>query len=192
MISAILIHPSVDHGISPGAADFAGGTLTCHCTDKPVTLSVAAQTAHNHACGCTKCWKPDNALFSVVAVVARDKVTVLANSDKLKVVDEAATIRRHACTGCGVHLFGRIEDTQHAFFGLDFVHTELSKNSGWAAPGFAAFVSSLIEGGADPARQDAVRARLNEMGLPPYDCLSPVLMDMLSTQAAKASGVLRV
>ena len=190
MTPAVLIHPSIDHGVSPGAADFTGGTLTCHCIDMPVTISVAAQTAHNHACGCTKCWKPEGALFSVVAVVARDKVTVLVNGEKLKIVDEATTIQRHACTGCGVHMFGRIENQNHAFFGLDFVHTELSKNSGWAAPGFAAFVSSIIEGGADPAHQDAVRARLNELGLPPYDCLSPVLMDMLSTHAAKASGVL--
>ena len=126
----------------------------------------------------------------MVAVVARDKVTVLVNGDKLKIVDEAMIIQRQACTGCGVHVFGRVENQNHAFFGLDFVHTELSKNSGWAAPGFAAFVSSIIEGGADPAHQDAVRARLNELGLPPYDCLSPVLMDMLSTHAAKASGVL--
>ena len=190
MTSAVLIHPSIDDGFSPAADDFAGGTLTCHCVDMPVTVAVTAQTAHNHACGCTKCWKPEGALFSVLAVVARDKVEVLANGDKLKVVDASMTIQRHACTGCGVHLFGRIENKNHAFFGLDFVHTELSKNSGWAAPGFAAFVSSIIEGGAPPAHQDAVRARLNELGLPPYDCLSPVLMDMLSTHAAKASGML--
>ena len=191
MTFAVLIHPSLDHGVSPGAADFPGGTLTCHCIDRPVTISVAAQAAHNHVCGCTQCWKPEGALFSMIAVVARDEVAVLVNGDKLKVVDEAMTIQRQACTGCGVHLFGRIENQNHAVFGLDFVHTEWSKNSGWAAPGFAAFVSSILEGGADPAHQDGIRARLNELGLPPYDCLSPVLMDMLSIHAAGASGVLR-
>jgi S-(hydroxymethyl)glutathione synthase len=36
----------------------------------------------------------------------------------------------------------------------------------------------------------AVRARLNEIGLPPYDCLSPPLMDAISTHIAKAKGVL--
>ena len=102
----------------------------------------------------------------MVAVVARDKVTVLQNGDKLKVVDDTATIQRHACTGCGVHMIGRIENKKHAFYGLDFVHTELSKETGWAAPGFAAFISSIIEGGANPANQDAVRARLNALGLP--------------------------
>ena len=59
-------------------------------------MKVDAQSAHNHACGCTKCWKPAGALFSVVAVVPRDKLSVTANEDKLKVVDDKATIQRHA------------------------------------------------------------------------------------------------
>ena len=188
---AISIHPSVDHGIKQGSKDFAGGTLVCKCSSRPVKVSVKSQTAHNHACGCTKCWKPKGALFSVVAVVPRDKVTVVENGDKLKIVDPSATIQRYACKECGVHMFGRIENTKHAFYGLDFIHTELSPESGWSAPGFAAFVSSIIEGGADPKNMDAVRARLRELGLEPYDCLSPPLMDALATHAAKLSGVLK-
>ncbi len=35
-----------------------------------------------------------------------------------------------------------------------------------------------------------VRARLTELGLEPYDCLSPVLMDAIATHVAKASGKL--
>lgn len=189
-MSAIAIHPSVDHGIKPAAANFTGGTLVCKCGDKPVVVSVAAQTAHNHACGCTRCWKPAGALFSMVAVVARDKVTVTDSADKLKVVDEQATIQRHACTGCGVHMFGRIENKSHPFYGLDFIHTELSTQEGWAAPTFAAFVSSIIEAGADPANMGAVRAQLKTMGLEPYDALSPALMDAIATHTAKASGKL--
>jgi S-(hydroxymethyl)glutathione synthase len=45
-------------------------------------------------------------------------------------------------------MYGRIENTGHPFYGLDFVHTELSKEPGWAPPEFAAFVSSIIESGA--------------------------------------------
>ena len=191
MSSAVSIHPSVDQGIQPGADTFAGGTLACRCQQDPVTVKVDAQSAHNHACGCTKCWKPDGALFSVVAVVPRDKVSVTANADKLKIVDDKASIQRHACQGCGVHMFGRIENTQHPFYGLDFIHTELSPQSGWSAPGFAAFVSSIIESGADPANMGAVRARLKELGLEPYDCLSPPLMDFIATHLARASGVLK-
>jgi S-(hydroxymethyl)glutathione synthase len=187
----ISIHPSVDNGIKPAAKDFTGGTLVCRCAEKPVKVTVRAQSAHNHACGCTKCWKPKGALFSVVAVVPRDKVSVVENADKLAIVDPGAAIQRYACRGCGVHLYGRIENRTHPFYGLDFIHTELSPESGWSPPTFAAFVSSIIESGADPANQSAVRSRLRELGLEPYDCLSPQLMDVIATHMAKASGVLK-
>jgi S-(hydroxymethyl)glutathione synthase len=185
---AVSIHPGIDNGIKKGDPNFAGGTLTCKCGAVEVTLD--ANVAHNHACGCTKCWKPEGATFSIVAVVPRDKLRVTHGADKLKVVDPNATIRRHACSGCGVHMYGRIENDKHAFHGLDFVHVELSPQSGWQEPQFAAFVSSIIEGGADPNRMDKVRARLKELGLEPYDCLSPPLMDALATHAAKQAGVL--
>ena len=189
-MSAISIHPSVDNGIKAGAANFAGGTLTCKCKDKPVKVTIKAQSAHNHACGCSKCWKPDGSLFSVVAVVSRDSVSVTENEDKLKVVDPSATIQRHACKECGVHMFGRIENKNHPFYGLDFIHTELSSESGWSAPTFAAFVSSIIEQGFDPSRMGDVRSRLKELGLEPYDCLSPPLMDAIATHVGKAAGKL--
>ncbi len=190
-MAAISIHPSVDNGIRPTAKDFAGGTLVCKCAQNPVEVTVKSQSAHNHACGCTKCWKPKGALFSVVAVVPRDKLSVSKNAEKLAVVDTAATIQRHACKGCGVHLYGRVEKTGHPFHGLDFIHTELSPQTGWSAPEFAAFVSSIIEAGADPAQMGAVRARLRSLGLEPYDCLSPALMDYIATHLAKAAGVLK-
>ncbi len=190
-MSSISIHPLVDRGVTPGKADFAGGTLSCHCTQNPVSVRITGNVAHNHACGCTKCWKPKGAAFSIVAVVPRDKLTVAANADKLKVVDASAPIRRHACSQCGVHMYGRIENQAHPFHGLDFVHVELSKDAGWAAPEFAAFVSSIIEAGAaKPEQMGAVRARLKELRLEPYDSLSPALMDAIATHTAKAKGVL--
>ena len=184
------IHPSVDSGVKQGSSSFTGGTLVCKCADKPVKVTVTSQVAHNHACGCTKCWKPDGAKFSVVAVVPRESVTVAENGDKLKIVDDKATIQRHACTGCGVHMYGRIENKAHPFYGLDFIHPELFTETGAAAPEFAAFVSSIIETGVDPGKMDGVRSRLSELGLKPYDCLSPPLMDFIATHIAKASGVL--
>ena len=190
-MSAVSIHPSVDNGVAPGSANIAGGTLSCHCSKDPVTVTIKGNVAHNHACGCTRCWKPKGAKFSVVAVVSRDNLKVTANAGKLKVVDATATIQRHACSGCGVHMYGRIENQGHAFYGLDFVHVELSKDKGWAAPEFAAFVSSIIEAGAaTPAQMAGVRARLKELKLEPYDCLSPALMDAIATHTAKAKGVL--
>jgi S-(hydroxymethyl)glutathione synthase len=190
-MAAVSIHPSVDNGIAPTSKNFAGGVLVCQCTDRPVEVSVSAQSAYNHACGCTKCWKPEGATFAVIAVAPRDKVTVTKNGDKLAIVDPKATIQRYACKGCGVHMYGRIENKGHPFYGLDFIHTELSPQTGWAAPEFAAFVSSIIESGADPAQMGGVRSRLKALGLEPYDCLSPPLMDAIATHVAKASGALK-
>ena len=189
-MAKVNIHPSVDNGVKKGSPGFAGGTLTCQCAKDPVTVKIKGDVAHNHACGCTKCWKPKGAVFAVVGVVPRDNVSVTANGNKLKVVDDKATIQRHACTSCGAHLYGRIENKAHPFYGLDFVHVELSKDAGWKEPEFAAFVSSIIESGYKPEGMGAVRARLKELGLEPYDCLSPPLMDAIATHTAKAKGVL--
>ncbi len=189
---AVKIHPSVDIGVKAGTKGFAGGTLSCKCASNPVTVTLASDVAFNHACGCSKCWKPDGAAFSVVAVVGRDKLSVTANGNKLKIVDPGAVIQRYACNACGVHLYGRIEKKDHPFYGFDFVHVELSKDKGWAAPEFAAFVSSIIEtGAAKPDEMAGVRARLKELGLEPYDCLSPALMDAIATHTAKAKGTLK-
>ena len=191
MAQAISIHPQVDQGIKPAAAHFTGGTLLCHCSDKKVSIAIESQCAHNHVCGCTKCWKPAGALFSQVDFVSRDKVRNTAKGDKIAVLDHKGFIKRHACKDCGVHMYGRIENEKHPFFGFDFIHTELSSDPGWAPPEFAAFVSSIIESGTNPAEMGAIRARLKELKLEPYDCLSPALMDAIATHAAKASGVLK-
>lgn len=191
-MSTVSIHPAVDNGVTKGDANFKGGTLQCLCADGKVEVKIDSQVAHNHACGCTKCWKPKGAPFSIVGVVPRDKVSVTANESKLHIVDDKATIQRHACKDCGVHMYGRIENKDHPFYGLDFIHTELSPQRGWEEPRFAAFVSSIIEGGgARPEQMDGVRARLNELGLTPYDSLNPPLMDAISSHVAKRSGVLK-
>jgi S-(hydroxymethyl)glutathione synthase len=190
MSEAIKIHPVVDAGLKPAKADFAGGTLACLCTDNPVKVAITGQVAHDHVCGCSKCWKPNGATFSVVAVVSHENVRVLENGDKLRVVDPAALIQRHACTACGVHMYGPVEKSGHPFEGLDFIHPERLREEGWAPPTFAAFVSSIIEAGFPPDRMAEVRARLRELGLEPYDCLSPALMDYVATHIAKASGKL--
>ena len=188
---SVSIHPAVDHGFPPAGAGFSGGTLSCKCASHPVKVAIKSQTAHNHVCGCTKCWKPKGAQFAQIAVVSKDQVSVVENADKLQVIDASATIQRHACKECGVHMYGRIENTKHPFYGLDFVHTELSADKGWSPPEFAAFVSSIIESGADPKSMGDVRARLRELKLEPYDALSPALMDYIATHLAKQSGVLK-
>jgi S-(hydroxymethyl)glutathione synthase len=188
---SVNIHPAVDNGVKPGSASFSGGVLVCACTDKPVKVRAASQVLHNHACGCTKCWKPKGANFSIVAVVPTNTVTVLENGDKLTTVDASALIQRKACKSCGVHLYGPVERPNHPFTGLAFIHPERFTEAGAAPPTFAAFVSSIIESGVKPDQMPAVRARLKELGLEPYDCLSPGLMDYIATFVAKASGVLK-
>jgi S-(hydroxymethyl)glutathione synthase len=190
-MATISIHPAVDGGVKPGSPTFTGGTLRCHCASNPVEVQITSQCAHNHVCGCTKCWKPKGALFSQVAVVPREHVRVTQHSEKLKIVDPNALILRHACRDCGVHMHGPVERPNHPFTGLVFIHTELSKEQGWAPPEFAAFVSSIIEAGTKPAQMAQVRARLRELHLEPYDCLSPGLMDYIATFTAKATGVLK-
>ena len=185
---SVKIHPAVDSGLPTGNPKFAGGTLSCRCTTQPVKVVVRSSIAHNHVCGCTKCWKPQGATFSMVAVASSDNVSVTANGDKLAVVDPSALIQRYACKSCGTHMYGPVEKV-HAFQGLSFIHPELFAEPGAPPPEFAAFVSSIIEAGVDPGQMTAIRARLRELGLEPYDCLNPPLMDVLATFAAKQKGV---
>src|SRR3954452_21756691 len=190
MADAVHIHPSVDAGLKPGSASFNGGTLVCKCAEDPVKVRIEGNIAYNHACGCTKCWKPEGTAFSIVAVVPRDKLHVTENENKLQIVDSTAAIQRYGCKGCGGHMYGRIDNKVQPFYGSDFVHPELFQESGWPPPEFSAFVSSIIESGVRPERMAGIRARLKELGLEPYDCLSPPLMDAISTHVAKARGVL--
>lgn len=181
------LHPLLDNGLTKGKSDFAGGKLRCHCSSNPVEVTLSGNVLHNHACGCSKCWKPEGSIFSVIAVIPKDQLKVTSNESKLEIVDESAAIQRHACRDCGVHLYGRIEK-EHPFKGLDFVHVELSDEKGWQEPQFAAFVSSIIEQGFDPARIGDVRAQLKSIGLETYDALSPPLMDAIATWTAQQSG----
>ncbi|KAI5459297.1 putative glutathione-dependent formaldehyde-activating enzyme [Mariannaea sp. PMI_226] len=181
------LHPSINSGFKKGSDSFSGGVLRCKCQSNPVEVTLKGNVVHNHACGCSKCWKPEGALFSVIAVIPRDNVSVTANGDKLHIVDESAVIQRNACSSCGVHMFGRIEK-DHAFKGLDFVHVELSDKEGWQEPQFAAFVSSIIEQGFSPDSMAGVRSQFKSIGLETYDALSPPLMDALATYTAQKAA----
>jgi S-(hydroxymethyl)glutathione synthase len=184
------LHPLIDNGITKGTKNFPGGKLHCHCSSNKVEVTLSSDVLHNHACGCSQCYKPRGSLFAIIAVIPVSNVSVTANGDKLHILDPNATILRHACKECGVHLYGRIEK-DHAFKGLDFVHVELSDEKGWQEPQFAAFVSSIIEQGFDPKGMDEIRGKFHSLGLETYDALSPPLMDALATFAAKKSGKLQ-
>lgn len=186
-MAQVSLHPAIDNGLTKGSPSFSGGTLYCKCPTDKVAVQITGNVAHNHACGCSKCWKPAGALFSVVGVVPVANLKVTAHPEKLKVVDPSAVILRHACKDCGVHMYGRIEK-EHPFKGLDFVHAELSNETGWQEPQFAAFVSSIIEQGFDPSGMDGVRAKFKSVGLATYDCLAPGLMDAIASYTAQKAG----
>ena len=76
----------------PDAKSSPAARLVCKCAEQPVKVSVDSQSAYNHVCGCTKCWKPQGAMFSMVAVVPRDKLSVVENGDKL----QSSTARRRS------------------------------------------------------------------------------------------------
>lgn len=82
-------------------------------------------------------------------------------------------------------------EKEHAFKGLSFIHPELFDKTDWPAPGFAAFVSSIIESGVDPSEMAGVRSQLKKVGLEPYDSLNQPLMDAIATWSAKKSGKLK-
>ncbi len=179
------LHPAINNGLRAGESNFDGATLKCHCDSDQVEVAIEGNVLFNHACGCSKCWKPEGALFSVVGVVPRDKLKVTAHEEKLEIVDKSAVIQRHACKKCGVHLYGRIEDKQHAFYGFDFIHAELFDRQGAAAPEFAAFVSSIIEQGFPVDDMGKIRGRFRDLELATYDVLAPQLMDMIAANNYK-------
>lgn len=177
------LHPVVDNEIKPAADNFAGGTLRCKCDDEPVEIQVTAQALHSYLSGSNDDWKPEGALFSFVSMVPAENVTITANESKLELVESSDPIKRYACKHCGVPMRACIEDKEHAFYGLDYIHTELSSNEGWAPPTFAAYVSDVVRSGTKPQLMTGVRKRLSALGLAPYDALSPDMMDQIAAHS---------
>ncbi len=182
---SIFIHPNIDNGINPTDKNFKGGTLQCKCDKDKVTIAISKQCSNTHVCGCSKCWKPKGVLFAQISTIPKANLKIIANNTKLHILDKTTAIQRYFCQHCGVHMYGRIENKEHPFFGLDFIHTELSTDKGWEAPTFAAFVSSIIETGTDPKDMKNIRQQLKNLGLTPYDCLSPELMDAIAISVYK-------
>ena len=124
-------------------------------------------TSHPHVCGCSHCWKPEGAIFALIAVV-----------------DATKAIERHACRDCGTHRVGRVSDADQPFYGLDFFPPELA-TAACPTPEFAGFVSSIIESGTSPTRMAAIRRTLAALGIPAYDAFSPELMDLIAWHGVK-------
>lgn len=180
----IAIHPAVDGADLDAAPPAPVAHLRCQCTHEPVEIAISAPAKHTHLCGCSQCWKPEGALFALIAVVPHDCATIFAGERKLHIVAPEAAIQRYACRDCGAHMIGKVSDPDHHFFGLAFIHPELS-GAAPQEPEFAGFVSSIIEAGASPTRMHAVRNTLQAHGIPAYDAFSPELMDVIAWHKVK-------
>ncbi|WP_245464077.1 GFA family protein [Rhizobium sp. NXC24] len=148
-------------------------------------MELSEPISHNHLCGCFKCWKPKGASFAQIAIAPAGSVREKANASKLECVDASQKIERYRCKICGTYMVGSVSDRDHHFYGLDFVHPELAANGEQPAVEFAAFVSSLVEGGTSPSSTNSIRSRLSELGIPAYDAFSPELMDMIALHKVK-------
>jgi hypothetical protein len=80
-----------------------------------IRVSAPDPIRHNHLCGCSKCRKLAGVQFARPAVVSSDGLEIAANGDKLKVVDDCQSIRRHACKDCGAHLYGDVPNPDRHF-----------------------------------------------------------------------------
>jgi S-(hydroxymethyl)glutathione synthase len=176
------LHPSV---AAPDAPPTTSATLRCLCPSEQVEVTLSEAVQHNHLCGCSKCWKPEGALLAQTAVVAADAAAISAHGEKLVPVDLTSAIRRHACKDCGAHLIGTVEAPDHHFYGITFVHPELSTTRIAGRPEFAGFVSSIIESGTNASSMEAVRSELTAAGIDPYDAFSPEIMDIIAFHRVK-------
>lgn len=184
-----VLHPAV--GRDASASPDGVFTARCKCSSEPVEIAVEQAVAHNHLCGCSKCWKPAGALFAQIAVVPAGCTSIVAQRDKLEAVDATQKIERHRCGACGTHMVGKVSDPDHHFYGLEFVHPELATDGHRPKIEFAAFVSSLVETGTPATGMASVRGALARAAIPAYDTFSPELMDIIAwhkVKLAKAAG----
>jgi hypothetical protein len=49
----------------------------------------------------------------------KNRAALMPAREQVEVVEANAAIRRYACKDCAVHMYGRIENTKHWFYGFD-------------------------------------------------------------------------
>lgn len=184
----VFIHTAVER--LQAARDVHGSPITirCSCASDPIEVVIGQPLAHNHLCGCSKCWKPDGALMSQVAIAPADAVSIIRGEEKLRAAEENQSITRMACMACGVHMVGKVDNPDHHFYGLTFVHPELAVDDAVRPIEFAGFLSSLVEQGLQPSLMHAVRDELNKASISTYDSFSPEIMDLIAWHKLKVKS----
>ncbi len=185
------IHPALN-ATSNGEARAETGknvSLKCACSTDQVMVEISAPIYHNHLCGCSKCWKPEDSLFAQIAVVPSDSANVVANGDKLELAEPEQVINRSRCSACGTHMIGSVKDPLHHFYGLSFVHPELASDNINPKIEFAAFCSSIVENGASASVMQNVREKLTKHEISCFDAFTPEIMDIIAYHKRKISTV---
>jgi len=140
---------AVDNGVKPGSASFSGGSCRASARTNP-SKCPGGQHGAQSCVWLHQVLEAQGAQFSLVAVVARTSST----SRKRR----QAAHRGRECNHPAPRVQGlrrahvwRIENTSTRSTGWISSYGTVLR-AGWSAPGFAAFVSSIIEDGADPAK----------------------------------------
>ena len=176
---AVKLHPSIDKGLKAGAKKFKGGTLTCHCAADPVTVAIKGNVAHNHACGCTKCWKPDGR--QVLRRRGRRPRQPRGHCERAEAARRRCQ-RRHPAPR--LHRLRRAHVRPHREHQL--TRSSASTSCTWSCRRTRAgpsrvrglrVVDHRRRASPSPKEMTKIRARLKKLRLAPYDCLSPPLMD---------------
>ena len=167
-MATVSIHPAVDNGVKAGSPSFAGGTLQCKCASNPVEVKVTAQSAHNHVCGCTKCWKPAGALFSwwPWCRATRSASPRTPTGSRPSTPCDHPTPRLHRLRR---YMYGRIENTKHPMGSISSTPSCRRIRVVGSRVRRLRVLDHQI--GAPPDQMGAVRSRLKELRLEPYDCL---------------------
>jgi len=115
-------------------------------------------------------------LFAQTAIVSSDGLAIVANQQKLHVVDMAQSIR-HACQDVEQHLYGDVFRCCHHFHGFALFHLSLRPTDLRIAE-FAA-LSVLIESGTNRRLwNDPTAIRLS--GIPAFDGFSTEITDIIA------------
>ena len=168
------IHPSVDNGVKKGSGSFAGGTLVCKCKDKPV--KVAHQGRRRP--------QPRLRLHQMLEAGRRDLLGRRGGAARQR---ERAGERRQAADrrSVGDDPAPRLQGLRHAYVRphreqgaiRSTASTSSIPNCSRRRLGRAGICRVRVVGDRvrRQARRDGRRSasRLKELGLEPYDCLSP-------------------
>ena len=186
MSSAVSIHPSVDNGIKPGATDFAGGTLRLQVRERPGRRSRSTRRPRTTTrAAARKCWKPEGA-----AVLGRRRRAARQGERHRERGQAQGRRRQRHDPAPRLHRLRRAHVRPHREQEAPVLRPGLRPHRAVAATRLVGAARSprSCRRSSSPAptrrKMGDVRGRLRELGLEPYDCLSPPLMDALATRRA--------